>query len=447
MSQQEAGLTDADFAAAKEVLARSPALGELSQFDDPEQSLARIHHRMGSSKFQLYFGLRPPDRYAEQLFLDVQLGKLTSAAARQMLRARTYLSLEPRTLQIFFEEIEEDLQRFDHFLTAVGHIIGRPQLVTPEEEESLGHLATGILGKSRLYKAEVLSALDLIQEARYAKQLGRVTFQSEETATAAEMFHNLANRIGISWRRCCGLRDRSNQFADEHGLVYAVGLFDEATVETLPTTQSLRANLEEEHAIARAYLRELLGQEPTATSAAAPPTQEESAQTQFVVAKWSDLAIGIDAEWNYWAVTPPPPRGKPFPKSKAVQLILRGNHWKRLLGLLGEAEDGSTVNRGDLLQRLEFFLPPPTETRDKRARPGAIDESEREQLAFRLAFALKRLNHTLGDLRRKLAKHVVGPKKRHQICLQQSEEFVHSGFVVRFLVRDSNDRLTFGSAE
>ncbi len=48
----------------------------------------------------------------------------------------------------------------------------------------------------------------------------------------------------------------------------------------------------------------------------------------FTVEKWSDLAIGIDEAWKYWAITPAPQPGQQFPMGKAKELPLNGKQWR-----------------------------------------------------------------------------------------------------------------------
>jgi hypothetical protein len=164
----------------------------------------------------------------------------------------------------------------------------------------------------------------------------------------------------------------------------------------------------------------------------------------LTVESWADLGIGIDERWRYWAVVPAPRTGDEFSKSKAVELVLAGDRWKGVLRLLAESECGATARRADLVSTLGYSAPPNRLEKDRRARPGAIEQALAADLKTVWKKLAKQLKDALGDLRRELRELVSGPRGRAVNCLRANKANVESGFVVRFLVQDDSGRLRFG---
>jgi hypothetical protein len=164
----------------------------------------------------------------------------------------------------------------------------------------------------------------------------------------------------------------------------------------------------------------------------------------FSVAQWSDLAIGIDDHWRYWAVTPVPAVGERFKKTDAHELKLPGDRWLKLLQLLGAASSGNLCGVQELMTAFGYLPPPSTVPRDSRARPGCIEAEVRAELSSQIRGDLRRLKDAVSDLSRELREQIDGPKGRNrQAALRVDGDIVRSGFVVGFLVPDDHGHLIF----
>ena len=63
-------------------------------------------------------------------------------------------------------------------------------------------------------------------------------------------------------------------------------------------------------------------------AAEASDSDNGTAEPLFAVEHWSQLAIGIDEKWRFWAITPAPATGEIFKKTEAAEIKLPGDRWK-----------------------------------------------------------------------------------------------------------------------
>lgn len=140
------------------------------------------------------------------------------------------------------------------------------------------------------------------------------------------------------------------------------------------------------------------------------------------VEKWSDLAIGIDADHQYLAISPPPERYAVFPRDKAVPLTLPGKRWKLLLDLLARSSEGNRAEKSDVMSAFGYLQ---------------TDE---------LAKSRSLLTSAMADLGRDLRRQVKGPVEKGvpAVLSVAEDKYVKAGFVVRHLVRGHDGKLRFG---
>ena len=186
-------------------------------------------------------------------------------------------------------------------------------------------------------------------------------------------------------------------------------------------------------------------QPPEATEA--PDSDSGPAGPLFVVKHWSQLAIGIDEKWRFWAITPAPAAGEIFKKTEAREIKLPGDRWKALLKLLGESPSGNCCDAADAIRDLGY-LPPTTDLpQDGRANRKNLQSGYTADLREQMSASLGRLKDALSDLARELRGQVQGPKGRDQkAALRSDQQTVRSGFVVGFLAPDSKRHLIFWHA-
>ena len=169
---------------------------------------------------------------------------------------------------------------------------------------------------------------------------------------------------------------------------------------------------------------------------------ESKASAVLTVVKWGNLAIGIDEDGRYLAVTPAPECGAVFPKEKSETLDLRGNRWKELLNLLARSEHGNTCET-------EVFM-----TAVGQIKRGDLPTAELQELAHQpdfqgfLAKRRKWLTDAIADLGRELREQVKGPTPRQgePVLSAGDEGVIRARFVTRHLVRGKDEKLHFGEA-
>jgi hypothetical protein len=177
-----------------------------------------------------------------------------------------------------------------------------------------------------------------------------------------------------------------------------------------------------------------------------PATNEAEAELRrplFAVEHWSQLAIGIDGDWRYWALTPAPAAGETFKKADACELELPGERWKNLFELLAASPSGNCCGTATLIQELRYSPPTSSLQRDGRAWRGALVRDLTSDLPTQITPSLKLLKSTVRDLARDLRDQVDGPMGRGKAALRIDGDMVRSGFVVGFLVPDNAGHLFF----
>jgi hypothetical protein len=162
------------------------------------------------------------------------------------------------------------------------------------------------------------------------------------------------------------------------------------------------------------------------------------------VSRWSDLAVGVDQFKRIWARTPPPALGEPFELTSAIQLHFGGEQWPKLLKLLAESADGSSVKNADLFIAFGYMDTSPTVPTDRRARSRAIQFEIENELPTRINPALQRLRGAVTTLSQTLREQVAGPTGRGNSALSVEGDRTRAGFVVRYLVPDEAGHYFFG---
>ena len=168
---------------------------------------------------------------------------------------------------------------------------------------------------------------------------------------------------------------------------------------------------------------------------------EAESKSKFVlsVESWNELAIGIDENGSFLAVSPvPEPRGL-FARESAKELPLRGKRWATLLEQLAKSESGQSVRRQDLM--IEFGYLGASVSRETIAQ--LRDNADK----FRVVqSASKTLTQAIGDLNRQLRSFVCSgdDKKRRNSPLLVEDRYVCSRFTSRYLLRDESGKLRFG---
>jgi hypothetical protein len=161
-------------------------------------------------------------------------------------------------------------------------------------------------------------------------------------------------------------------------------------------------------------------------------------QALLEVESWSDLAIGINEDGSFLAVTPVPNTGTVFPKEKAVALPLKGARWKKLLQLIARSKDGQSSRKDELLHDFGYYTKPVKEEEIKRAHKEMLSEID---------VAAKKLTGAVSDLSRELREYIgAADSSRTNPPLSAADQSViKAGFTCRHLLRGRDGKLRFGS--
>lgn len=178
------------------------------------------------------------------------------------------------------------------------------------------------------------------------------------------------------------------------------------------------------------------------------PSARSVSDTKVKLAKWSDLAIGIDESCKIWAHTPPPVLGALVSKRQWAKISLTGGRWKQLLTLAASHGDGRSVSTADLMRAWSLLPSTSSVPTDSRAMPGELERAQTcdQGLSLNAGQLLSKFRDTLDDLRRQLRKQVEGPRETPPNVLVLDKEVVRLGFLVRYLMPQDDGRHRFGAS-
>lgn len=186
----------------------------------------------------------------------------------------------------------------------------------------------------------------------------------------------------------------------------------------------------------------LAGRAETPDELNSQPATDES-NISLTVASWNDLAIGIDEDGTFLAITPVRDSGSVFPKESSVALPLRGARWKELLQLLAGSKDGNEAQKRDIFIKFGY--------RSKAIKKEEINDIvDDEGRMNEIKDINQKLTQAVGDLSRELREHVSAgdDQRRKNPPLSASDsKVVRSQFTCRHLLRDENGKLRFGASK
>ena len=231
------------------------------------------------------------------------------------------------------------------------------------------------------------------------------------------------------------------------------GDFDQAAARIGREVEGVKEDYDAGHKLLQKVfelLKSLARPESVGTTTPSSPRLEEVANRPIVeqavkleISTWAALAIGIDENGGYLAVSPVPDNGAVFPREKSLPLDLPGNRWKELLEALSTSEDGKTAIKKDLFVKFGYIsrIPKDEELEDLRDDQGQVNQIK--TVAHRLATAI-------GDLNRELRKqvHAEDDKPRTNLPMSASDsKLILANFTTRHLQRDAGSKLRFGASK
>ena len=174
--------------------------------------------------------------------------------------------------------------------------------------------------------------------------------------------------------------------------------------------------------------------------------EDENDAPLLTVERWSDLGLGIDENRVVWALSPAPGIGETFAKARAIELKSFGRQWMAVMEAFANSQDGCRVERSTLIRAFQLLPPGSSAESDPRARPGAIRREQTADMHTQGSIVRRNLSNTLADLRRKLQRRISGPKGKSAACLRMDGKWVHSGFLVRYLLRNPDRTFSYGES-
>jgi len=369
--EEQQPLTDADYEAARRALEINPSLA-MGDYDAALPRVARSHQRLGTSRFELLFGVRPPANENEERDRGFFVGTVSRDEYRRRLAT---LPVDSEMLNTAFAEAQELTDNYGSMLQALLD----PDLracgpIDERAERRIDKLAESLAKKSALYKENLRTLSQFLTEMRVVKQLGCAAAGGFNAPTAVQLIRVAAWHVRESWKSCRELAYKSQTQPQYLYAASARHLFDHVSRGGLPRPLDLETLVEQESVAASLYLRECGGTWPPVGEIHTPEAKAER-QPLLSVKQWSELAIGIDEHKYYWALTPAPAVGGVLQKGSAIQLPLRGGRWPAVMKALADSPHPGKARRFDVLRELGLLPPPGTSRRNSQhlARVQALD--------------------------------------------------------------------------
>lgn len=431
-------ITEEDRRYARQAMAEHPDLYKGVPQEKALEYLAGLHGTWGHDKFLLRMGLRTPKDRVEGLSVELFQGRITEVEYRQMVEEHVNRPVDESMVGRFFGDLNEHLKRYGAF---IHEVIGQSNTATKKpvnrrDEERIQRLADRLEIAPTMFKEEIETVYEFLGESRIEKNLGTARVKGMSAPSASELVLLASDFAQKAWTSCRGVSRKSKTQSEYLYSTEAATLFVQVTVPKLPWPNDLDALLEQERSLARVCLRERQENRLTQATFQQAPSAETN-ETLLTVSRWSELAIGIDETWKYWALTPAPEYGRHFAKSNAVELPLKGGQWKALLTALAGAAGSSRIDRADLFSRMGYQIPSIEELAFEKAQVDGLNSSAGQ--------VTSRLNQVLKDLRRKLRRFVDGPDVPNPIPFSLDADSVTPEIRVAFLIRDAADKLVFGT--
>ncbi|QEL20681.1 hypothetical protein [Limnoglobus roseus] len=450
-------------AVAQEALDRNPQLAGGRDPDEWVQILAGLYELIGDTRFRVRFGLRPPADEYERARLAFDAHQMTAEEFRPIYEVNAARPADLRMVETMAADLEQRVVAYAHFLQTLldqsqDVLRGRRQWW---DELVVGRVLRRVTRKLEMDRREVATLEAFLQEVRVERGLGLAGGGTFDAPAAMNLGINVTRTAENLWGRA---RAPERAVGDH---LSVKGVYDLITRDGVPPARRVLALLHQEVAAARLVLRGRAAATPapsvyvaaqnctvtaTTLTVSGPEFPPEPAKTPtpnaaFRVARWADLAIGIDAARAYWAATPVPALGDRVPTGKWAPLDLRGDRWRAVLDHAARSADGTTVDTAALLAALGVTAGQSSGGRDGRARPGEVEAARLATDGLRAipSGARKSLTDTLADLRREIRALIGGPTDKAHTLFVVRKKTVCTGFVVRYLIPTDGGHVTFGS--
>lgn len=465
----EPGPSPKSLAAAREAIQKNPALAQGRAPDEVERKLAEYHADLGDSRFRLIYGLRPPKGRPELIEIELITGRITPEEYAERCLAEIAKPVDEVLIQELCDALEEQVVAYGKFLTAIHAFAKQQRHREPVDETALEPYLEVMEDKLPIFKEHLAKIGPFLDEARLEKHLGIARAGDHQGANTLLLISRVFKHASAAWNSSQKIAERSHNDPRYAYAAEAWALFYRAHLPSLPLANELLTLLYQERSAATMVLRSRQQSPPaqpdgprhlnvsvetctittpTVQVTAADsrsPSRPSAPASRLTIARWSDLALGVDEHHKAYAISPPPTEGAVVLKRAAHSIRLAGKRWTAFFNLILSSPDGRSVATEDLRRELELAC---GRSSQRRGRPTVKrSRAQGDRLTERVEQADRVFQERLADLRRDLREQVQGPKpgQGSSPLLEDDGKTVQLGFVVRALVQDENRHWRFGS--
>jgi len=283
---------DTDRDAARRALARNaPGLekSDPAKYASFIELLADLHRGWGTEKFELHYNLRPPRDRTEDWQQQLMQGKISLEQFGALLKADAERPIDMDMLKAHHDAHMNRLTHYSAILQlAVIYPSERGTSVRREKEKEIDKHIESLNEKMPLWKENLLTVSDFLEEQRIISGIGLVTL-GEFEATFAHWLAELAfTRATEAWRSCKEIAERSHHDPRYSYSAEAIDLFAQVHLPKLPSPQGLSERMRAEFILARNALGKQQPQNPTPVVS---PADSSSTAQQVIDNQSRELAL------------------------------------------------------------------------------------------------------------------------------------------------------------
>lgn len=276
LGNNDAAVVQDDLDAARRALAHiRPDLPlESSEYAALLDLLARMHHFVGTDRFELYYLLRPAKNREEEWARQLMQKQITLEELEALLKADAERPIDLEMLSKFHEIYRDNLARYSAVIRlAVPIPSDDDRTLRSKEQEIDAHIAA-LRQRLPLWKENLETVFEFLEEQRVTSGAGLVKVGEFEATSAHWLAQLVFKRLSESWLSSREISERSHRDPRYLNAARAIDLFANVCLERFPEPQKLSERIREEFVLTRAALKQgiAVGQEHVPT----PPTAGQS---------------------------------------------------------------------------------------------------------------------------------------------------------------------------
>jgi hypothetical protein len=252
-------LQEQDFAVARRALTRNwPDLAQSSpKYAAFLELLADFHRQFGGEDFELRYNLRPPKDRVEAWTQQFMHGALNEAEYAACLKSDAERPIDLEMLTAVCDGYEKNLAHYSGILQGVIPKSGSRESASDrgKQERSIDRHAAALAGKTSIWRENLETVFEFLEENRVGSGRGLVTLGEFEGTSAHWLAQLVFTRTAQAWQSCKEIAFRSRTDARYLYSARASELFSKSWLPILPSPQSLHERMREEYVLARMALK------------------------------------------------------------------------------------------------------------------------------------------------------------------------------------------------